>query len=143
MENLYSKQKTLCNALDRLEEAVEDFDKVKTNLQKTYNFETYQVYQDSIIKRFCLAVDLFWTCIKLFLEEEGCCILLTATIKSIIKTACNTRLITEQDAEKILDMIDDRNKSSHLYKEEIADQISSKIGDHYKIMRKYIDKLAP
>ena len=46
-----------------------------------------------------------------------------------------------KDAELILKMINDRNMSSHIYKEEIADIISAEIPEYYKVMKSYIDKL--
>ena len=52
-------------------------------------------------------------------------------------------LIAEKDAELILKMIEDRNKSSHIYQEEVADQISGKIPNYYKIMKKYSENLEP
>ena len=62
--------------------------------------------------------------------------------KQTILTACKAKLITEEDAEIMLEMIDDRNMTSHMYKEEIANQVSTKIENYYAIIKKYADKLA-
>lgn len=141
MEKLKLKHENLCKALGRLEEAVVDFDKFKSNVGNEYDVRLYRSFRDSMIQRFEFCVDLFWKYLKKILEEELKKESELNTPKSVIKNACNAKLITEQNSEEILKMIEDRNKSSHIYKEEIADQISSRIGNYFQIMKKYSDKL--
>lgn len=142
MEKLKAKYENLNKALERLEEAVVDFDKFKNNLSDEYDVRMYRSFRDSMIKRFEFCVDLFWKYVKTFLEEQMQQVIEIASPKPIIKDACKAKLITEEDAENILKMIIDRNKSSHIYKEEVADQISNNIKNYYQIMRHYLDKLS-
>ncbi len=141
MGKLKLKYENLYKALQRLEEAVVVFDKFQSEISGEYDVHMYRTFRDSMIKRFEFCVDLFWKYIKVFLEEEVKQIVEIASPKPVIRDACKSKLITEQDAENILKMINDRNKSSHIYKEEIADQISSNIKNYYKIMKNYSDKL--
>ncbi|MBD3231465.1 nucleotidyltransferase [Candidatus Dependentiae bacterium] len=141
MEKIKSKYENLSNALARLEEAVIDFEKFNANIKDQYDVRLYRTFRDSMIQRFELCVDLFWKYLKIFLEKKLQRPPEFHAPKSIIREACNSRLISEQDAEHILKMIEDRNMSSHIYKEEVADQISAKIPEYYKIMKSYIDKM--
>lgn len=51
--------------------------------------------------------------------------------------------MSEEDVELGMLMIDSRNRTSHLYKEEIAQEIADKIHEYYKLMRKIVDKIKP
>lgn len=142
MGKLKTKYDSLYNALQRLEEAVVDFNKFQTNILGEYDVRMYRSFRDSMIKRFEFCVDLFWKYIKVYLEEEMKQVIEISSPKPIIKDACRSKLITESDAEKILTMINDRNRSSHIYKEDIADQISNNIESYYQIMSNYLYKLS-
>lgn len=140
MEKLILKYTQLNSALDRLNEAVVDFE---DNMKKKAAERLMDSLRDSMIQRFEFTLDLFWKYIKLYLEKELKKNIEFNSPKTVIREACKTKIITEQDSEKILKMVDDRNMSSHIYKEEIADDISSRIPEHYKIMEKYTQELKP
>ena len=99
------KYQNLCDALCRLDEAVVDFQK----LDDSSDTRVYRAYRDSMIQRFEFCTDLFWKYLKFFLEEELKRAPEFNAPKSIVKSACNAKLVTENDAEFILKMIEDRN----------------------------------
>ena len=141
MEKLNTKRQNLCNALTRLDEAVEDFGKLNSDLSNEAELRLYRAFRDSMIQRFEFCVDLFWKHLKIGLEKELKKESEYNSPKTVVRSACNARFITEQDSEIIIKMIEDRNLSSHIYKEELADQISAKIGVYLQIMKAYFDKL--
>lgn len=97
--------------------------------------------RDSMIKRFSCCVDMLWKYIKLYLEEE---LELKPEIRSpkhIAREVGAAGLITEQETETLLDMIDSRNMTSHIYKEEIAEQLSREIPCYYGLMIEIIDAM--
>lgn len=141
MGKLKLKHEKLCRVLDRLEEAVVDFEKFESNLSDPYDARFYRTLRDSMIQRFELSVDLFWKYLKIVLEEEFKKESEFNAPKPVIRSACNAKLITEQDAEVFLKMVADRNMSSHIYKEEVADQISGNIENYFRIMKNYSEKL--
>ena len=145
MEKLKLKHKQLNASLNSLEKSVinfKNFENYPQNIDFIDQQELYRALRDSMIQRFEFTVDLFWKYIKRYLQTEIKQDIKIGGPKPVIRDACKAKLITEQDAEKILDMIDDRNMSSHIYKEEIADQIGNRIGEYYKIVKKYVDQLA-
>jgi nucleotidyltransferase substrate binding protein (TIGR01987 family) len=138
VENLKLKYDQLLNVLDRLGEAVEDLGKCDKN-----NERKYRAFRDSLIQRFELSIDLFWKYVKRYLQDEMKQEIEFNAPKPIIRAACLAKLISEKDAEKFLEMLDDRNKSSHLYKEEVADIIGKNIPGHYLLIKSYTEKICP
>ncbi|MCK5632976.1 HI0074 family nucleotidyltransferase substrate-binding subunit [bacterium] len=144
MEKL--KREQILSALDRLEEALIDLEN-KTNLAKKYDYSEqerlYRSLRDSLILRFELVSDLFWKYLKRYLSEQEGLQVDVNTPKSVIRFALKAKLLSEIDSEVFIKMIEDRNMSSHIYKEEIADEIALKIAGHYECIKKYIDRLCP
>jgi len=145
MGKLKLKHKQLLSALDRFYDAVVDFDQFERYINPEYvdKERVYRTYGDSLIRRFEFNIDLFWKYLKRYLEEELKQTVKISGPKPIVREACKAKLITEDDAEKIIQIIEERNNSSHIYKEEIADQISNKISEYYETIKKYADKLIP
>jgi len=138
MGKLALKSEKLFLALDRLAEAVVDLEKYKDDDERRY-----RSYRDSCIKRFEFVLDLFWKYIKLYLDVALKLPIEINAPKPIVREACKAKLVSPDDAETILKIIDDRNMSSHIYKEEIADQIGARIPASYELMKKYAEKLSP
>lgn len=89
-----------------------------------------QLDRDGVIQRFEFTFELCWKTLKLILEYEGfdC-----QSPRSCIKEAFRRDFIV--DNEIYLDMLEDRNRSSHIYDE----QTSIEIFDHIK--ERYSNKL--
>lgn len=146
MGNLILAKENIKMALARLDEALEDFDKVhymrKEDLQDTFDRERLErSLRDSLIQRFEFCIELFWKYLKRYEEEALALVLEVSAPRSVITTACKAKIISERDAEVLLEMLTSRNFTSHLYKEEVAERISSKIPEYCKIMHKYIEAL--
>ena len=146
MGDLSYKYKSLCDALNRLENAIQNYNHILKKTE-TLSFmehsEIVESMRDSLIQRFEFCVDLFWKYIKKYLEEI---VKTSSPINGpapVIKVACNANLITPIDSELALNMFKSRNLTSHIYKEEVADQISKDIPKYYRMMTKYLDILKP
>jgi len=105
------------DALDKLEEGVEEAQN--------------ELDRDGVIQRFEFTFELSWKALKLILEYEGfdC-----RSPRSCIKEAFRRDIIV--DSELYLDMLEDRNRSSHIYDE----QTSLEIFEHIK--GDYVGKLS-
>jgi len=147
MDELKIKHKNLENALKTLSEALEDLEQLELqkdtpNLFSGYN-KLYKSLRDSLIQRFEYSVDLFWKYLKKHQENMGVPILEINSPKSALRTACRNSLLTEDDTELTLKMIDSRNLTSHVYKEEFAEILLQQIPRYYQVMKKYLDKIYP
>lgn len=110
-------------AISRLEEALAE--KEKNSL-----------YVDGTIQRFELTFDLFWKTVKRLLEEEG---IETKTPRETLKQAYAVGWL--QNEYSWLQMLKDRNETSHVYDEERARQIYEHITDYFPDMKKTFEAL--
>lgn len=110
-------------AISRLEEALAE--KEKNSL-----------YVDGTIQRFELTFDLFWKTLKRLLEEEG---IETKTPRETLKQAYAVGWL--QNEYSWLQMLKDRNETSHVYDEERARQIYEHIADYFPDMKKTFEAL--
>ena len=61
--------------------------------------------------------------------------------RGIVREAVKTRILTEGQGSLCMEMIESRNKTSHVYHEEIAHDIAQKIPEHYKLLHAITQKL--
>ncbi|WP_234028449.1 nucleotidyltransferase substrate binding protein [Lentibacillus sp. Marseille-P4043] len=88
------------------------------------------IIYDGVIQRFEFTFELSWKLMKMFLEYTG-----TTEIRNpraTIREAFANGLI--DDGEKWIDMMVDRNKTSHLYDEDEARYIYEKIRNRYNTL---------
>ena len=102
----------LKNAISRLDEAIRD--------NKKYEIESLK---DAVIQRFEFTLELSWKAIKTYLNSEG--VLEATTPKQTIREAFSKGII--ENANIWIDMLNDRNLTSHVYDEEVAFDIYGKI----------------
>jgi nucleotidyltransferase substrate binding protein (TIGR01987 family) len=149
MGKLEKKYTTILKALIALQKSIISYQngiKVadKTDFYKDVYGEKEEFLnslRDSMIQRFEFSVDLIWKFLKSYLEEKEKTIPESNTPRSIFRTMCNSKLITEKESETLLDMVSNRNKTSHIYKEEISDFIAKQIPNYYKLMNNIISRI--
>jgi nucleotidyltransferase substrate binding protein (TIGR01987 family) len=114
---------SLGNALDRLGEAV-------------VRPDPDELAMDGTIQRFEFTFELFWKTLRRFLQQEG---IDTASPKNTLRHAYRRGLL---DQEQLwLDMLKDRNLSSHVYNAEIARDLNSRLSAHHRALREAFEQL--
>ena len=113
--------RNLRRALDRLGEALEVP-------------ESNTLAIDGTIQRFEFALELFWKTLKRLLAEEG---VETSTPKDTLRKAFQAGWLTDETAW--LQMLSDRNTTSHIYDEETAKRIYDNIRRNYPEMVKVFE----
>ena len=116
-ERAENKIENFQNALKRLSEANIEYKKAKKN----------SIVRDALIKRFEFTFELSWKCLKEYLEYNG--VPVRDTPRDIIKTAYQRYLINDETVW--LSMIESRNKTAHVYKEEQAIAVAEDISIKY------------
>ncbi|MGL5210057.1 nucleotidyltransferase substrate binding protein [Cetobacterium sp.] len=114
------KIKDLENAVSRLDEAIKDSKKIELSTLK-----------DGVIQRFEFTLELSWKILKTYLVNEG--IDCVNTPKSVVREAYKAGII--KNGEIWIEMIDDRNLTSHIYSQSMADDI------YLRITKKYFKEL--
>jgi len=89
-----------------------------------FSEEALTMFRDSIIQRLEYCVDHFWKLLKTYLEEAHGLTITENGPKPIARIAALNGLINEAESSTLIKMIQERNKTSHLYKEEIANEIA-------------------
>jgi nucleotidyltransferase substrate binding protein (TIGR01987 family) len=115
-------------ALQRLKEAIMLFKQNSAN----------DVVRDGVIQRFEFTYELAWKAAKEYLEYAG--IVGITSPRAVLKEAYAQQLITNED--NWITMLNDRNMTSHIYKEEMAQEIARRIIEIYvKEFELLLDKL--
>jgi nucleotidyltransferase substrate binding protein (TIGR01987 family) len=119
-----NKIKNLSNALARLEEVCQQ------------PLDKNNIVLDATVQRFEFTYELFWKTLKLLLEEEG---IIATTPKGVLREAYQVQWIAD---EKLwLTMLEDRNRTSHIYSEKEAAAIYERIKLYFPEMKKVFDEL--
>ena len=121
-----------------LEKLSKAFQRLKESTEKAID----ELEKDGVIQRFEFTFELFWKTIKIILENEG---FRCAGPRSCMKEGARRGVLS--DGETLLDMLEDRNKSSHIYDKETAGEIFERIKKTYVVLieknialfKKYID----
>lgn len=135
MEKLTQKKQQTVAALKTLDTSINKI----SQLKKDDFF--YPEVRDSLIKRFDYSVDIFWNCLKLYLEEEHGIISSTSP-KEIFKVALDAQVISPPEEDELRLLIENRNLTSYAYNIELAESISSVIPLHYQVMKNIMNKLS-
>jgi nucleotidyltransferase substrate binding protein (TIGR01987 family) len=112
------------------------FEDAIANLKEVLMVEKNEIVRDSAIKRFEICFDLAWKSIKLYAKSQG---LECFSPRGCFKVAVQLKLI-ENDSLWV-EMIEDRNISTHVYSEKMADDIYLKLNKYLNLFEKLKEKL--
>lgn len=116
MSRAAEKTAQLQNAVSRLKEAIAEYEQTHS-----------QTVRDGVIQRFEFCAELAWKAAQDYLEEQG--YLDVHSPKAVMRKAYLEGLVT--DEQGWLSLLDARNKTSHLYDDEVADQVYQQIDGTY------------
>jgi len=97
------------------------------------------VERDASIQRFEYTCEAVWKAAKHYLREvEG---VDAASPKSVIRSCREVGVLDENDAIRALELIDDRNLTSHTYNESLAKQIYGRLNMHARVLRRWLEHM--
>jgi nucleotidyltransferase substrate binding protein (TIGR01987 family) len=102
-------------ALDRLGEALRE--------------PKSDIVRDAAIQRFEFSFELFWKALKARAESDG---LRVFSPREALRAAFQIGLLG--DDEQVFQMLEDRNRTSHLYNAAMAEDVFSRIPAHHALM---------
>ena len=97
------------------------------------------ILRDALIQRFEYSTEVFWKYLKAYLQAEHN--LSVNSPREVIRVGLNAKLYSEETSQELLQMLDDRNLTSHTYVEELAEFIAHRIPDYSKNMSKVMTRL--
>ena len=117
--------------------AIQNLEKAYLRLKDAALRAKDDLEKDGVIQRFEFTVELLWKTLKRVLEYNK---LDCYTPRDCLKQAFRHGLI--EDDEILLDMLDDRNRSSHIYDEEMSEEIFIRIKKVYvKVIEEILEEL--
>jgi nucleotidyltransferase substrate binding protein (TIGR01987 family) len=124
------KKKQTERALASLQEWVPQYLENKENI----------ILRDAMIQRFEYSTEAFWKYLKAYLLTGHN--LSANSPRDVIRTGLNAKLYGEEISKELLQMLDDRNLTSHTYVEELAESIAHRIPDYSKNMSEVMTRLS-
>lgn len=95
---------------------------------------------DSVIQRFEITYDTVWKYLKAFFLKKG----IEVTFPREAFQQCGaTRIVTREEANKLSDMVTDRNLTTHLYSQATADKIRERIILYAPLIKKLLSATQP
>lgn len=121
--------------MKEIEISINNFSDAVSRLEEGVQNAEDELSRDGVIQRFEFTFELFWKTLKLVLNFEG---IACKTPRSCIKEAFRNEMFVE--SEIYLDMLDDRNSSSHIYDESTSIEIFKRIKTAYLSKLKKAEK---
>lgn len=119
---------------------LEQFKKALNSLKFSLEEERDDLVRDSVIKRFEYTYELCWKTAKLFLNDQFGEDIFSP--KACFRTLRKNKLISDEETESLLQMIDDRNQGIHTYNEIFADKFYDDIkNSYYDLMEKIYNQI--
>jgi nucleotidyltransferase substrate binding protein (TIGR01987 family) len=126
--------------MDRLTQRLQMARRALTTLQELTPIESPTLIErDAAIQRFEYSTEACWKAAQSALSIEFG--LELASPKSVIRASAQNALLTEADARLAMDLVDDRNLTSHTYNEALAKAIWSRLPTHLAVLQRWMDAL--
>jgi nucleotidyltransferase substrate binding protein (TIGR01987 family) len=124
------KKEQTQRALASLQELVSKYSENQTDV----------ILRDALIQRFEYSTEAFWKYLKAYLQTEHN--LSANSPREVIRTGLFAKLYSEEISQELLQMLDDRNLTSHTYVEELAESIAHRIPEYSKNMNAVMTQLS-
>ena len=93
-----------------------------------------------MVQRFEYTTEAFWKYLKHYLQTEHN--LLANSPREVMRMGLQAKLYDEATSKELLQMLDDRNLTSHTYIEELAESIACRIPSYSKNMQAVMSQLS-
>ena len=87
------------------------------------------IVRDAAIQRFEFSFELFWKALKARADDEG---LRVVSPREALRAAFQLSLLDED--EQVFQMLEDRNRTSHLYNAVMAEEVFARLSGYHALM---------
>ncbi len=106
---------------------------------ESFSAEVADVLKNGQIQKFEICVELTWKILKLYLDQSHG--LDVRSPKETIKEVFLIQLVDESEYELLLDMLKDRNRLSHEYKQEYFEEIIQRLASYRDLLLGILSKI--
>ena len=127
--------------MERLTERIQVAERaLETLLQLPLTEAVDDVVRDAAIQRFEYTFEAVWKAAQLYLRQhEG---IEQGSPKGVVRVSLGVGLLSEEQARRALEMVDDRNLTVHTYNEELARRIFSHLHEYAGLMNCWLRAMA-
>lgn len=136
MESLKIRFNAAQNALARLKDDL-DILHTKDELHKKY----YRQFRNSAIQSFEFSIDTLWKFVKEYLDYKYAIAIPTPSPRAVFRESVLVGVTTKDEFNDMSNLIADRNLTSHTYNELLAEEIATRLSDHYDLMNTIIKRI--
>jgi nucleotidyltransferase substrate binding protein (TIGR01987 family) len=97
------------------------------------------IVRDAMVQRFEYTTEAFWKYLKHYLQTEHN--LLANSPREVMRMGLQAKLYDEETSKEFLQMLDDRNLTSHTYIEELATSIATRIPNYAHRIKSVLENL--
>jgi nucleotidyltransferase substrate binding protein (TIGR01987 family) len=108
---------------------LEQYHKALASLKTALTEPENPIVRDSVIKRFEFTYELCWKNAKVYLNNRFGVDVFSP--KDVFRELRTNDLISDQETEVLLIMVDERNKIIHTYSENFSNELYQRIKDNY------------
>ena len=112
-----------------------------TTYNKQKNPVEFEEWRDSLLKRFGYCTELFRKLLTAYLEEKLLISPVSSSPRGVVKQALGAEAISDKEYSALLKLFSDHNQAAHACGEELAEEISAAIPEHYRVIKVIIDRL--
>ena len=134
MESLKKRHKHLLNTLDTVKDDIARYNKYVNNS------DLNETVRRSLIQCFEYSVELTWRFLKNYMIEING-LRAPESPKETISSAIGSGILTEDEADLINEALIERNKTSHIYNQEISEIIAANIPKYHMVMEAVANRL--
>ncbi len=135
MEILVLKEEALRKALDTLHSSLKKI--------KSKDFENlYEELRDSVIQRFEYSADAMWKYLKVYMGVKLKVRIISKNPAALFKQALDEKVISADEYEVLGNIVEDRNRTSHAYNENLAESISDRVSSYHMVMHTIVERLS-
>ncbi len=99
----------------------------------------YRIYRDSLIQRFEYTFDTSWKYLSDYLRAQGIFIAVPSP-KTTFRESLKAKILSADEVRLALEMVDDRNLTTHGYDQALIEEISKKIPAYAQILETVLQK---
>ena len=138
MEKLKTKYDDLLKIHKRLAVAIKRYEEALTD--KDIDDEIKEAFRDSVIKRFELTYELLWKYIREYMIISAG--ITVDSPRKVFQQCLSLNLTNPEETQQLIDLIEDRNLTSHVYNIDLAKDVAADIQKHHNAIGAIIKKIS-
>ncbi len=136
MEILAARRASATKALARFQEALDRFS------EEDSSSVDYHFFRDAVIQRFEFTFEIFWKFLGTYLSVEHGIVLESFGSRRVFRECLTQNILTIEERNQCMNMVGDRNRTSHTYEEELAENLVANLPQYAQLMRSVLDRTA-